>query len=435
MPPKKPTKNGTEAALSAQEIEHSNTRSGYGDNHAATEDAMLSAHAKQLREAKVIDDKMAAELSKPRRNVPEVNVKYTQEYLAQHPDYTGKNAHEMPSYEVAARRQKAKDDAMLKMIEDFKAGRIDMHGRPIGRHAATAASDEEGISSGGSESKPGKRDGKADETSKKRMRIDAVMHPLQQLDGHSGDTTVTASDLSEPSPKKARLSRQTGHSGDTTVTASESSGPSPKKARINRTTGRSGNTTVTASDASDYSPRKARPSREIVHIKPGKKPLQLVVQLKSTQTPNTTPAPTPALPKLAIKPATQPSTPITTSASASAPASSTTSPSSSQGSTSQSSSTASKKRKRATREVEPLTPLPGKPSYAELNYFELTALCRERHIRSAGCADEVRNALVQDDWNIEEGRPRNLTKSSTKKRAYRTTAKDVSLKDGKCAVG
>ncbi|KAH7356043.1 hypothetical protein BKA66DRAFT_397439, partial [Pyrenochaeta sp. MPI-SDFR-AT-0127] len=92
------------------------TRSVYGDNHAATEDVMLAAHAKCMREKGQIDKQMVAELSKSRRNLNEVTVNYTRGYLAKNPNYTGQDHDEMPTLEVALQRQKARDDAMLKLL-------------------------------------------------------------------------------------------------------------------------------------------------------------------------------------------------------------------------------------------------------------------------------------------------------------------------------
>ncbi|OAL44520.1 hypothetical protein IQ07DRAFT_474018, partial [Pyrenochaeta sp. DS3sAY3a] len=91
-------------------------RSVYGDKHAATEDAMLAAHAKHLHENGIIDDTMAAELSKPRRDLKEFTVNYTPAYLAMHPNYTGHNHDDMPTLEGALKIQKAKDIAQLKFV-------------------------------------------------------------------------------------------------------------------------------------------------------------------------------------------------------------------------------------------------------------------------------------------------------------------------------
>lgn len=128
MPPKK---TPYDAALAQQQLTGHRNRSVYGDKHAATEDAMLAAHAKHLHENGIIDGTMAAELSKPRRDLKEFTVNHTPTYLAMHPNYTGENHDDMPTLEEALRIQRAKDNAQLNFLRDFHARRIDEWGNPI----------------------------------------------------------------------------------------------------------------------------------------------------------------------------------------------------------------------------------------------------------------------------------------------------------------
>ncbi|KAF1941780.1 hypothetical protein EJ02DRAFT_347037, partial [Clathrospora elynae] len=88
------------------------TRSIYGENRAANEDAMMAAHAKQLRQGNIINGSMEAELSRPRYRVGgELQSRYTPEYLSTHPDYTGQNAHAMPTYDTALKHCRDEDAA------------------------------------------------------------------------------------------------------------------------------------------------------------------------------------------------------------------------------------------------------------------------------------------------------------------------------------
>ncbi|KAF2845615.1 hypothetical protein T440DRAFT_407637, partial [Plenodomus tracheiphilus IPT5] len=88
------------------------THSVYGDAHAFTSDQRLATHALHLHDLGIIDDTMVTELSQPRKDVKEVEVKYTKEYLAMHPEYTGEDAHKLVSLEEAERRQRVRDGEM-----------------------------------------------------------------------------------------------------------------------------------------------------------------------------------------------------------------------------------------------------------------------------------------------------------------------------------
>jgi hypothetical protein len=131
MSPKGTFRQASEAIL-PQIIQNVGARTVYGDARTVTEDAMMVEHAKCLRLAGVIDDDMERALSQPRFDkARELKTKYTTEYLAMHPNYTGSNLDEIHSYEVALRRQKARDAAQKKLLSDYKLGKINEHGRPL----------------------------------------------------------------------------------------------------------------------------------------------------------------------------------------------------------------------------------------------------------------------------------------------------------------
>ncbi|KAL5450291.1 hypothetical protein PMIN07_001288 [Paraphaeosphaeria minitans] len=56
------------------------------------------------------------------------------------------------------------------------------------------------------------------------------------------------------------------------------------------------------------------------------------------------------------------------------------------------------------REYEaPVTALPGRPSYAEYEYNDLNALCRDRNIKSGGGVQALRYRLIRDDTFVING--------------------------------
>jgi hypothetical protein len=70
-------------------------------------------------------------------------MKYTPEYLAMHPYYTGENVHEMPSLNWAMRKQRGRDRRAEKWVNDFKAGKIDEDGHPIVGYQSSTTEDGE----------------------------------------------------------------------------------------------------------------------------------------------------------------------------------------------------------------------------------------------------------------------------------------------------
>lgn len=134
MPPKAVFRQAPEAIL-PQMLQNVGARTIYGDARMATEDALMAEHAKHLRLVGVIDDDMEYALSQPRFDkARELKTKFTTEYLAMHPSYTGSNVDEIPSYEVALRRQNARDAAQKKLLADYGAGKIGEHGYPLYHH-------------------------------------------------------------------------------------------------------------------------------------------------------------------------------------------------------------------------------------------------------------------------------------------------------------
>lgn len=125
MPPKANTTNNK---LGPEDFAE---RSAYGDKHAVTEDKMMVAHAQTLYDAGIIDEYMKSQLSQPWHRGGELQIKYTKEYMAMSPLYTGSNAHEMPTYEEALKRQKERDAAQKKFLADFATGKIDEDGNKI----------------------------------------------------------------------------------------------------------------------------------------------------------------------------------------------------------------------------------------------------------------------------------------------------------------
>ncbi|KAF1836331.1 hypothetical protein BDW02DRAFT_460965, partial [Decorospora gaudefroyi] len=98
------------------------TRSCYGDRHTTTDNGLLATHSQHLRQAGVISKTMETELSKrcniykPGDSPTRPTRKYTPEYLALHPNYTGANADEMPTLTTATRHQKERDTAQEHLL-------------------------------------------------------------------------------------------------------------------------------------------------------------------------------------------------------------------------------------------------------------------------------------------------------------------------------
>lgn len=328
MPSKKTIKPNNGALASPREIEVQDIRSGYGDNHAATEDVMMAAHAKHMQENDLIDDQMAGELSKPRRHFNEVTVKYTSEYLAMNPSYTGQDYDEMPTLEMALRRQKERDHAMLKLLKDFRAGKVDEAGNRITNRCESSS-----ISPRGSKRESDASNGEPGNIMKKQRGISSNV----SKDKCSGGTTMTVDDSSN---------------------SSSSQSPTQKRSKGKQHT-------------DPFEPSSVE-NRSILNK-------SYVFIVNSAGVP--------------------PTTATTTSISSS-----------------YSSSSSLPKKKRI---VTPIPPLPGHPTYADIGYYQLTALCRQRNIPSSGNEQEVRNTLILDDSNVAQGLKREVSKSQGSKRKYK----------------
>lgn len=69
-----------------------------------------------------------------------------------------------------------------------------------------------------------------------------------------------------------------------------------------------------------------------------------------------------------------------------------------------------------------LTPLPGKPDYSQFSYPQITALCRACELPRKGNTAVLRNLLIQDDIDVEQGNERNLSGETPSRKRYKTVA-------------
>lgn len=182
MPPKSKPRKVLET-ISIQEVEHVSTRSVYGDNHAANEDTMMVEHAKSLRAAGMIGEEMETQLSQPWHRTGELKRHYSKAYLEMHPEHTGSNAIEMPTYETALKKQRERDRAQEKWLADWRAGKIDDDGNPVGG---------EGSSTGSSSSSNPSSDADSTDSHQEAPR-DADHH------GHNSSAASTSSGASHES--------------------------------------------------------------------------------------------------------------------------------------------------------------------------------------------------------------------------------------------
>ncbi|KAL1593405.1 hypothetical protein SLS60_011013 [Paraconiothyrium brasiliense] len=70
----------------------------------------------------------------------------------------------------------------------------------------------------------------------------------------------------------------------------------------------------------------------------------------------------------------------------------------------------------------PIAHRPGRPSYAEYEYYELVALCRDRNIKSGGGDQAVRNRLIRDDIALDDGLPTRDAKNYASRNESKTVA-------------
>ncbi|EAT82214.2 hypothetical protein SNOG_10820 [Parastagonospora nodorum SN15] len=94
-------------------------RHSFNSHRFAAESSMMNTHAQTLLKAGTIDSAMATQLSQPWHRTGEVRVQYSKDYLQMHPDYTGENAHEMPTLNWAMRKQRERDRKAKEWLERY----------------------------------------------------------------------------------------------------------------------------------------------------------------------------------------------------------------------------------------------------------------------------------------------------------------------------
>ncbi|KAG9194013.1 hypothetical protein G6011_04048 [Alternaria panax] len=379
-PPEKKARTAVEATPEAPCDE---IRSVYGDAHAATDNAMLAAHAQHLQQAGVIDGRMVYEFTQPYSKLHVHSVRYTSAYLALHPDYTGKDADIITTWRMAMRRQREDDEAEKKILKDYRAGRIDIWGNPI---------------------------------------VGLITNSRGALVSHVGDGQQR--DVVSLAYESQCPSYWSGHDDcDTTETDNSSSGntvtrtPQDQRRRTNHLQ-KASMEAVTPSTSADIasSPAQGSFSKAV--------PLTFEQQLTHYKYYPNHPPNTPAIPpRLALPMRKTPNhtphncTPLATSKKPTTVSSSFPQP--------------SPQRPRRIRTVTPLRTSPGNTDYTKLNYCKVTALCWKRGIPSGGNMQEVRNTLIQDDSAVREGEMRKKAMAtSTCQREYKTVAPE----DGEASV-
>ncbi|KAI4914031.1 hypothetical protein J4E90_005751 [Alternaria incomplexa] len=371
MPPKKKLKPTLEAAPETL-VEPS--RSVYGDSHAATEKALLSAHAQHLWNAGVIDEHMVAELSKPNPKSDVHSVRYTTDYLAAHPDYTGEDADELPAMQTAMKHRRSRDEAQNRVLEDYWAGRIDLWGHPTGHQV--------------------------DDNGRDLLPHTQGTHPHSRTPGayrnrdlatrggeHIGDT----SEIDDSSSDGSASPTITGHGRCTDHHEKE-------------------NTQASVANASKHfanSPiRETLPTATLPSFEQRIAQFRYTPDLLPSADPSTaTPFSSPTRKRLSraepdLQSGIAPDQAILISISP---------------------SRLSTQRSMQARTAVPLQPLHGNSDYTDLDYYRAAALCRKRGIPSGGNVHEVRNRLVRDDTAMSEGLPRVMA-SSIYRKAYKTAA-------------
>jgi hypothetical protein len=371
MPSKSRSKKPVEASTLPQDPAVS-TRSIYGDNRAATEGAMMLAHTQRLRSSNIIDDEIATQLSQPWHKSGELKVKYTKEYLELHPDYTGKDAHDMLGLEWAKRKRKDNDRKMEKWLEDWRARKIDDNGNPIGDYSESSSSSS--LSSGDEDED---QDG-----------------DVYSQEKHTGDTTLSVDEddkvwLGQLPPAEAPKRTGSGqgekdsaskHTGTTETNLSELT----KHTDYRRATSKPHS--PNSSGWSDLSspPRSTSP----VHSPP-----QPIAKLKATSKASTSSE------SLSNALSSQPSTSSSNAISIPKPQ-------------------PVRKRYHAILSPLPLPPRPGNPTYEGLDYYALIGICRTRNLSSGGRIPFVRNRIIQDDTNVASGLKRELVKNTRGRRKH-----------------
>jgi hypothetical protein len=363
MSPKNTGRVVEEAPIATQHIENVETRSIYGDNHAATEDALLAAHATQLRESNIIGDGQATELSRPRRHRVEHRSNYSHEYLAMHPSYTGQNLGQMPTLETARDHQKIRDRAMQKLLDDYNDGKVDKDGNPI------VLTDED-TSSSQTASPPSASDPALAEIPGPR-RVPSMHHAQPQ------NRAILSSQGSFGTPSQ-NLSDRIGGDAFPMRTARDNAASGVAPTQRHRF-------------QSDAAKQPTEPSNQA--YVPSRGSLQTQPQFQAPPTAAATQ--NPRIPS-------RKTLPILLSSDSSG------------------SSTPSKPLRK--KYVEPVEPLPGYPDYRNHHYEALLAICRLRKLKRGGNVQEVRNRIIRDDRNVVEGRPREQVEKVHSRKSYKHQA-------------
>jgi hypothetical protein len=383
MPPKSRFKKPVEASTLPQDAAVS-TRSIYGENRAATEDAMMLAHTQLLRSSNIIDDEIATQLSQPWHKSGELKVKYTKEYLELHPDYTGKDAHGMLGLEWAKRKRKDNDRKMEKWLEDWRVGKIDDNGNPTGDYSESSS-----FSSLSSKDEDGDQDG-----------------DVYSQEEHTGDTTLSVDEdgevwLGQLPP--VEVPKRTGSGEGEKDNASKYTGKTETNPSelMKHTDYRRATPKLHSSNSSGWSDLSSPPrSTSPVHSPP-----RPIAKLKATSKASTSSV------YLSNALSNQPSTSSSNAISIPKPK-------------------PVRKRYHAIPLPLPLAPHPGNPTYEGLDYYALIGICRTRNLSSGGRIPFVRNRIIQDDTNVALGLERELVKNTRGRRKHYKHAVPVDLAGG-----
>lgn len=462
---------------------------------AFTEDEMMAAHAEQLRAAGTITDDEAKKLSKPWHKTGILSLKYSKEYLQKHPDYTGDNAHKMPSHEHARQKQVRQDAEQRKMIEDFEAGRIDQDRKPF----RGGEQDDEEVDSKddddekeGDDDQPDSESSEEEDSSSHEHRDDDTDKGDDRMDYPGGNTGNSSSDYTGDEDVRSKPQHQNSSSdvNERTPNAADhrnramKNGLQPfhqKVPSINSVSTRPWAISVArhcviqerkemtaqqlygGGQLKVGRPLQARKHERKEHVTSepaNNKRLETISNKGSMDATNqrnamlkdrkrkheddtAIKAPVSKKPKTTIATSKD----LTTGTSIAVPASTSLSSSSSSTrtisvpsplapflvsklttmGTSSSFEAASKPRRQRMSGTIPalLTPLPGKPDYSQFSYHQIIALCRERELPRKGNTQVLRNLLVQDDIDAEQGNERNTMVSKPSRKNYKTAAPNI----------
>lgn len=119
-------------------------RPSFDSHRFTTESTMMHTHAQTLLTAGTVDAAMATQLAQSWHRTGEVRMQYSKEYLQMHPDYTGENAHEMPTLNWAMKKHRERDRKAEEWLEEYLRGEEEEEGEMEGEnHAVKGAGEEE----------------------------------------------------------------------------------------------------------------------------------------------------------------------------------------------------------------------------------------------------------------------------------------------------